>query len=652
MKKTLVPLIFSLVSTLLFSLFAIHEFLPFERMELLLYDMKYAVRGRQLSPKDVVIVGIGDGDLEKYGRWPWGRSRLASLIENISDMGARVILTDIVLSESADGDDHLCSAIKKAGNVILPVVFDFEGRKRKVEADTLYDHAFLSVENPSNLKIFCPKQANGVLLPIERLSSLAGSLGHINIISDEDGKLRWEVMAIEHDGDIYPSIDLQAARLFLGLPQSAMKLVASKGVRLGERFIPTDIGGRSLIRYYGPEKTFPYLSAADILGRRVEPSMVRGRIVIVGVTAVAVYDLRVTPTSAAMPGVEKHANVIASILDDANTMRTDKLVDMLVIAGSALLFSLLILRVNAIYGALLTVAFISTLFMASYHLFFQRGVWMPLSYACNNVLVIYLSVTAYRYATEERDARRIRSMFSSYVTEKIVNELIRNPNLAKIGGEKREITILFSDIRDFTAISEIYRPEEVVAMLNEYLGEMTQIILSYEGTVNKFVGDMIVAFWGAPLPQENHADLAIQCAVAMSKRLEELQGTWREQGRPVLYAGIGINTGEVIVGNIGAEGKKMEYTAIGDNVNLGSRVEGLTRVYNTNIIITEFTLEKIRQPVQEGKMPGLSVNGLEKVVVKGRTQPVCLYEVLVVEEGEESIIVDCKDDEVVRYTEK
>jgi adenylate cyclase len=652
MKKTLIPIMFGVVSTLLFSFFQVKTFLPFERLELLLYDVKYEIRGKQVPPKEVVIVGISDSDIEKFGRWPWDRRRIASLIEGIGDMGAKVILTDIVLSEPAVDDDALGAVIEKAGNVILPVVFDFEGGKRKIEADALYDSAFRSVKNAADLKEIPPKSANSVLLPVKGLSSKARTLGHINIIPDSDGKLRWEVMAVEYDGDIYPSIDLQAARLFLDLPENAMALVATKGVRLGERHIPTDPRGKTLIRYYGPEKTFPYITAADILERKIKPSAIRGKVVVLGVTAVAVYDLRVTPTSSAMAGVEKHANVIASILKNAMIVKTNNDINVLVIVVSGILFSFLIVRVKAVFGAFLTLFFVSALFLITYYLFFLKGLWMPLSYPGNNVLVVYLAVTAYRYATEERYAKRIRGMFSSYVTEKIVNELIKNPNLARVGGERREITVLFSDIRDFTVFSEKYQPEEVVAMLNEYLGEMTHVILSWEGTVNKFVGDMIVAFWGAPLPQENHAELAVQCAAAMAKRLRELQEIWKKEGKPVLYAGIGINTGDVIVGNIGAEGKKMEYTVIGDNVNLGSRVEGLTRVYNTDIIITEFTLDKIRQSVQEGRVSGLKMNGLEKVVVKGRTQPVCLYELLARKEGDKSVIVECEEGDIVHHTEK
>jgi adenylate cyclase len=221
----------------------------------------------------------------------------------------------------------------------------------------------------------------------------------------------------------------------------------------------------------------------------------------------------------------------------------------------------------------------------------------------------------------------------------VVNALIKNPGMTKLGGERREITVLFSDIRGFTTFSEKHTPEEVVAMLNEYLGEMTDIIFRWDGTLDKFVGDEILAFWGAPISQENHAELAVKCALNMVKRLKELQLKWESEGKTPLDSGIGINTGEVLVGNIGAEGKKMDYTVIGDHVNLGARVEGLTRKYDARILITEFTLAKIRGAIRDQSIWRLKIEGLEKVTVKGKEKPVEIYKL---EEGSESVLPECK----------
>jgi adenylate cyclase len=490
------------------------------------------------------------------------------------------------------------------------------------------------------------------MMPLKNLVRGANTLGCINMIPDKDGVLRWEILAIEYEGELYPSIGLQTARVYLGMPMEAMILNAAKGVNLGDKFIPTDFWNRTLIHYYGSQDTFPHISVLDLFEGKIDPSAIKDKAVLIGATAIGIYDLRVTPTSPVMPGIEKHASVIASILHNDFIVKASNLINVLIVIVTGILYSLLIVRLKAIFGALLSFVFIAAISLISYHLFFEKDLWIDTVYSSSNIVIIYFVINAYKYATEERYAKRIRGMFSSYVTEKVVNELIKNPNLAKLGGERREMTVLFSDVRGFTTFSEKHSPEQVVHILNEYLGEMTDIIFQWEGTLDKFVGDEIVAFWGAPLPQEDHAERAVKCALHMVRRLEELQETWKAAGREALYAGFGLNTGEVIVGNIGAEGKKMDYTVIGDNVNLGARVEGLTRKYSADIIITEFTLEKLRPVIAENRLWKIRIKGLDAVAVKGKLKPVYIYGVEALGEGETSEIIECEVKEVVTMTEK
>ncbi len=241
------------------------------------------------------------------------------------------------------------------------------------------------------------------------------------------------------------------------------------------------------------------------------------------------------------------------------------------------------------------------------------------------MMTISVFSVAYKYLTEERKAKELKKMFSHYVSPKIVEELLKNPELAKLGGYRREITVLFSDVRGFTTFSESRKPEEVVEHLNEYLHEMTDIIFKWDGTLDKFVGDEILAFWGAPLKPPNHAELAIKCALNMSDKLEELQAKWRAEGKYPLDNGIGINTGDVLVGNIGSADKKMDYTIIGDHVNLGARVETLTRKYDSRVLITEFTFEKIRHLAEEGKLYRVDMKEMDTVKVKGKEIPVKIF---------------------------
>jgi adenylate cyclase len=286
----------------------------------------------------------------------------------------------------------------------------------------------------------------------------------------------------------------------------------------------------------------------------------------------------------------------------------------------ALVLGIFLPRLGAGAGALLFVALFAGYLGTVHYLFVSQGIWFNLVYPASALFFGYTSQTAYRFFTEERRARDIRRMFSSYVSKRIVDELIKDPSKAKLGGDRKEITVLFSDIRGFTSFSEKHQPEEVVKLLNEYLGAMTEIVFAHEGTLDKFVGDAIMALWGAPVGQPDHAERAVRCALAMIERLEQLQAKWRSEGKYAIDIGIGINTGDMVVGNMGAEGKKMDYTVIGDNVNLGARLEGLTRQYNNHIIISEFTYEKVKHLAR--------VNELGSVTVKGKQQPVVIYDLV------------------------
>lgn len=652
MKHRRIILAIGLVITLFFTFCSIQKVLPLERLELLFYDLRFHLRGKAVPPDNIVILAIDDKSLEKVGRWPWERRTVADLIERLREMKARLVLVDILFAEPSQGDNELAASLARAENVILPLVFAFKGEKRIVENENLTRWCFPMVRNADNLSIFPPITAGNVILTLDNIAARAGAMGHINMIPDRDGVLRWEVMAVEYNGELYPSIDLQAVRMFLGLPQESLIINAANGIQLGDSaFIPTDFWNRALIHYYGPTNTFPHISAIDLMEGKVDPSRIMDKMVLVGATATGIYDIRVTPASPVMPGIEKHANMIASILQKKFPEKTKNITNVLVLLFSGVVFSLCMLRARAILGALLALLFISVIFLAGYWLFFSRGLWIDISFSSLNLLSIYFVVTVYRFATEERYARRIRGMFSSYVTERVVNELIKNPQLAKLGGERRELTVLFSDVRGFTTFSEKHSPEEVVSILNEYLGEMSHLILESDGTLDKFIGDAIVAFWGAPLPQEDHAERAVKCALDMIRKLKELQAKWKAEGKTPLDCGIGINTGEVVVGNIGAEGKKMDYTVIGDHVNLGARVEGLTRKYGCHIIITEFTLEKLRGMICSGAFPDTIIRGLEPVAVKGKAKPVIIYEVAA-GEGKEAGIFECTTDEVVHLTEK
>jgi adenylate cyclase len=645
-RKAKINLFIGFFITALMAVFMGIELSPMETLEEKLYDYRFIIRGTIQPPEDIVIAAIDEKSLGSLGRWPWSRDKFARLVKRLTEEGAEIIVFDIILSEGEKNDRVLGQAIQKAGNVILPIVFEFDEKPSTPDSQYLIRSAIRSIVNPEKLNQYSPIMTRRALIPVPEIIRETMSLGHINMFPDGDGTLRWEAMVVEYNGYLFPSVDLQVSAIYLGIPHEKVILNATEGIRLGEkRTIPTDRHGRSLIYYYGPWQTFPYLSISDILEGKIKPGVLQGKIVLIGATAAGIYDLRVTPFSAVMPGVEKHASVISSIMENRFLRRTTFFTNLILLLVSGSLFSLLLIRFKSMGATLTAGLFLVFILGSGYFLFVHQGLWINIAYPSNNILLIFICVMVYNYAIEERTARKIRAMFSSYVTEKVVNELIKNPHMAKLGGERREMTILFSDVVGFTTFSEKHTPEEVVAILNEYLGAMTDVIFRWEGTLDKFVGDAIVAFWGAPMRQENHAELALRCALDMVKRLEELQKKWRSEGKPVLDSGIGVNTGEVLVGNIGAEDKKMEYTVIGDHVNLGSRVESLTRQFNTHLLITEFTLNKIKDLVNTGFIGHLSIKGREKVSVKGREEKVGIYEVQSIEPGLESKIQELQEKE-------
>ncbi len=629
-----------------------------EQVETLFVDYRFKIRN-YISPlkipKDIIIVEIDEKTLDEYGRWPLGRKIQAELIEKIFAGNPKTVVMDIIhpQSETHEADAALANVLHKhRDKLVVGLEFEVdEGKKFTGEIeDILYNHIFYKYENREYLKDHSI-EAFRVVLPPEPIASSA-AFGHVNTLRDRDSKLRWEILYVKYGDEYFPSLALQAARMVNSIGPERVGIVPLTGVDMDGLIIPTDEFGRLHINYYGKARTFPYISASDVLSNRISGDMFNDKIVLIGGTAAATFDAYATPFAAGMPGVEKNATVVANIMQDSFIIKAPRYVDVLVVILIGMLGLMMSRRQRALQAFNVYLLLTLLVMIANQSLFSFYGIRVNYIYPIYTLLSEGTFIISYRYFIEEKSARNVKRIFSSYVTETVVNELMRNPDMARLGGERREITVLFSDIRNFTTFSEKHSPEEVVAMLNEYLAKMTDVIFRWKGTLDKFVGDEIMAFWGAPLEQDNHAELALRCALNMEKALKELQGKWESEGKPVLNAGIGLNSGEVIVGNIGAEGKKMDYTVIGDHVNLGARVEGLTKKYNVRIIITEFTMQKVREYVESGKLSHLLIKGLENVVVKGKAKPVSIYEVKPLESGEKSKITEPEKQEIVHHKEK
>ncbi|MEW6054727.1 MAG: adenylate/guanylate cyclase domain-containing protein [Nitrospirota bacterium] len=603
-----------------------------ERVEVLTLDYRFHLRNlilKPAQPQDTLIVAIDEKSLREFGRWPWNRELMAELVNGIIAMEPKILAVDIFFAEpeSAKSDMALGEAFSRAGEkIVLAMTFDelVDASDESPEVpDQIIDSAFLKIENTTRMHPVIAEKA----LPVIQEIAQGRVFGHVNSHPDLDGKLRWEILYLAYGDEIFPSLALQAARVYLGVTQDEMVIAGDKGIRLGqEYFIPADRRGRLLINYYGKEGTFRFISAADILRKKIRPEEVNGRIVLLGTSAIATYDMKNTPFSANMPGVEKNATVIENILHHSLLRKSIGYVEIAVILLTGIMTGFFLPRLNALKGALLSFALFSGYVLAVQFLFTSMNLWVNFVYPAANIIMIAVAVTVAKYFFEERKSREIRAMFSSYVSPKIVETLISNPEKAKLGGDRKMVTVLFSDIKGFTSLSEKRPPEEVVEILNEYFKEMADIIFRWDGTLDKFVGDEIMAFWGAPADQPNHAELALRCALHMEDSLARMQDKWRREGKEMLDCGIGINTGEVIIGNIGAAGKKMDYTVIGDHVNLAARVEKLTRDYQAKILITEFTMEHIRTSDGTTMFGHYTLNERDTVKVKGRQREIKIFE--------------------------
>lgn len=593
-------------------------------------DAMFAARGSFTPPDDVVIAAIDEKSVNELGRWPWPRKKIARLVDSLRD--ADVVALDIVFSEKegAEGDKALSDAIKEAGNVVMGYFF----RDDSTQAP---DNQALSQVKRSKINListigddvdpftipFPGQKFNGVETNIPVLGEGAIGFGAFNAMPQEDGVYRTAHLAYGYGSQVYPALSIEALRRYL--QEDIILTLASYGMdnlAIGENTIPVDEDGRFSLNFYGRGGSFRTISATDLINNRVDKESLRGRLVFVGVTEKAVYDIRPTPVDSLYPGVEIHATLAANVLykwyliHDARV----KTFDLILLVCLPLILAAAVSRVHSTFVSLVVfIGLFVILIAGDFALFSFYSIKPGVVYPSLSLALSYLSIEAYRNFVVEKKSRYLKKAFSTYVSSQLVTELLRDPGSLKLGGEKREVTLLFSDIRGFTSLSEKMPPEELVRLLNEYLNPMTAIVLNEEGMLDKYIGDAIMAVFNAPVPIDDHPGKACNAALKMMAKLSELNSMWKERGYPALDIGIGINTGEAVVGNMGAE-LRFDYTAIGDTVNLASRLEGLNKLYGTNIVVSENTYELIK-----GRF---LFRELDLVKVKGKHKPIVMYELL------------------------
>ncbi|MBW2312309.1 MAG: adenylate/guanylate cyclase domain-containing protein [Deltaproteobacteria bacterium] len=637
-----------------------------ELLELKTMDLRFISRGVRAPGGTVVLAVIDEKSLDAEGKWPWPRSKIAELIDYLSEDGAKVIGFDIgfwepdqnsnlafiqqleskigglrlknkalnrFLEESrllADNDLILANAIKRSkAKVVLGYFFHMspEDLGYQMDEETVSDrisqigksrYPVQFFHRGTDIEPFYEAYVPESNLPI--LNEAADSSGYFTIIPDPDGVVRWSPLVMKCGEEIFAPISIMCIWHYLDGPQLIARVApyGIEGVQLGTINIPTNETGQMMINYLGPPQTFTHYPVTDIINNKYPIGEFKGKIVLVGATAVGMYDIRNTPFSPVYPGPEVHATVIDNILRGQFLDRPEwtKIFDLMAIILVGIFMGFVVPRLSAVKGIFFAIGlFIAYIFLARY-LFVSHGLWFNMIYPLAALVILYISLTIYRYLTEERERRKIKGAFTYYVSSSVVNEMLKHPEKLKLGGDRKELSILFSDIRGFTTIAEGMSPEELVHLLNEYLTVMTDIVFKYDGTLDKYMGDAIMAIYGAPLDLPDHPSRACRSALEMMRELKKLNEKWVAEGKKPMDIGIGINTGPMMVGNMGSE-QRFDFTVMGDSVNLGSRLEGANKSYKTNVIISEYTYERVKDE--------FLCMELDSVRVKGKKEPVKIY---------------------------
>jgi adenylate cyclase len=643
----------------LIALFLLHTVgqLPLsavDGLERRLYDLRLRLTAPGGLDDRVVIADIDEKSLAVLGHWPWNRDKLATLMDTLFvhyDVAA--VGFDVVFAEP-DSDAGLGVLRELASGPLRgDAGFQREFRRRaplldydRLFADSLAGRAVVmgivfgqdpAVQRnslPPPLFSVPPEMAQQLLLPepqghvaaLDVLQEKAHSAGFFdNPNVDDDGIYRRVPLLQRHGNDIYPSLALASVRAMLGedapVDLDAVDYgggrLAIEGVLVGATYVPTDAESNVLVPYRGKAGSFPYLSIVDLLEKRIPAEELAGRIVLVGTSAPGLLDLRSTPLANKYPGVEVHANVIAGILD--GNIRSQPQwtlgVEFMLLVVTGLLLAFLAPRLAPLMQVLLTVglgALVVVINLAAWN----GGIVIPLAATLVLLLALFTWQMSYGYFVEASGKRQITRLFGQYVPPELVDEMAQDPDSVSLEGQSRELTVLFSDVRSFTTISEGLSPKALSELMNAYLTPMTRIIHAHRGTIDKYMGDAIMAFWGAPVDDPEHAHHAIEAALEMKEELKRIGEDFKARGWPALKIGIGLNTGTMSVGNMGSE-FRMAYTVLGDAVNLGSRLEGLSKQYGATIVVSEFT---------RAACPGYVYRPLDCVRVKGKAEPVHIFE--------------------------
>ena len=628
----------------------------------MLYDAYLRYRMPNTIDPRIVIIDIDEKSLAQEGRWPWSRNRLSQLIQKLFEQHhVALVGFDIVFAEHDQSSGLL--VLEKLARTDLKDNQNYQRELPHLRRLLNYDQLFASAIAPypivlgyyftsgesARINGLLPKPAlsnqdfkdvlnldianwNGYGANIAELQQAAKTAGHFNQVPDADGIVRRVPILIQYNKQFYSSLSLAILRTYLDAGYMSVRTSAAQGIDgvdlsgpRGELKIPTDQQMNVLIPYRGKTgpkgNAFQYISATDVLNGQLPNSIqLRDKIILIGTTAPGLKDLRATPVSRLYPGVEIHANLISGMLDGKLKNVPDYAqgfeITQLLIIG--LMASLLLPYLSAIRAIVFALATAIILFALHIYFYEQLNLLLPLASVLLFLLSLFLFNMSFGYLTESSAKRQITSLFGSYVPPELVTQMAKNPQSYKLEGESREITVLFSDVRGFTSISEALKPTELREYINDYLTRMSFIIRDeWQGTLDKYVGDEIMAFWGAPIQESQHAVKAIKAGLKMQQEAKKMSAEFMLRNLPTLAIGVGINTGVVSVGDMGSKIRRA-YTVLGDAVNLGARLEGLTKIYGVGVIVGQETQQQATQH--------FGWRELDCVRVKGKGQATTIFE--------------------------
>lgn len=579
-------------------------------------DLMLRMRGE--APKDarILIVDIDEKSLKQLGQWPWSRNILAKMVDNLTRAEVAAIGMDVIFAEPDRSSPH---RIGKEFAIEQPLPnYDAQFAQSIANSPTVTGYIFafspdgvppdqepqsraLIVERQKPKRSFIPT-AYRPILNIKSIEQSAFSSGFLNNVPDFDGVVRSVPSAVMFDGILYPSLSIEMLRLVLGVQQIVVQYNQNgvEYIALGDIQIPTDIYGHIRVNYRGKSPAYRYISAVDIYQNNIPTSELAGNIVLLGTSSAGLYDLRSSPFDAVLPGVEVHANLIDNILNQNFIAKPQWafLADILSIVLLGIVMWLVLMINRLLWSLLAFLVVLLLIFGIHDYLLLRHGVILTTMILIIEAVLIYSIGTLLNYLFEYRQKEWIKDKFAKKVSKEVMEDIVNHADNVSLTATAKEVSIFFSDIRGFTTIAEEMRsPQKLVEFLNAYMTPMTEIIIAHKGTVDKFIGDAIMAYWNAPKALLNHADCALQAAIAQVQMLGVLNQQFAKNKMPQVNIGIGLNAGVCIVGEMGSAGRS-DYTCIGDSVNLAARLEGLNKKYHTHIICSQFFVDKLQDKNQ------------------------------------------------------